>query len=188
MLHFRRLPARLLQSAKQRVETRARLARHGDDRRAGIGRSFQKAGNLAGNELEPVFIDQVRLRERHDARADAERLQHREMLDGLGHYAVVGRDDEQRHVDARRTRNHLPHELLVTGHIHDSHRAPVRQLDAREPELNRDAALLLLREPVGVGSRERFHEGRLAVVDVPRRSQDEVRVNPMHSKLPFCSR
>ena len=46
-------------------------------------------------------------------------------------------------------------------------RAPVAQLERRVAELDRDAAPLLLRQPVGVLAGQRADEPRLAVVDVP---------------------
>ena len=43
----------------------------------------------------------------------------------------------------------------------------------REAQVNRDPPPLFLLEPVGVDSRERAHQGRLAVIDMPRRAYDD---------------
>src|SRR4029453_6491214 len=47
-------------------------------------------------------------------------------------------------------------------------------LEEREPEIDRDAARLLLGQPVGVGPGEGFHQRRLAVIDVARGADDDV--------------
>ena len=62
----------------------------------------------------------------------------------------------------------------MAGHV--DHRQPtaVRELEGRVAEVDRNAARLLLRQPVGVLAGQRPHEPRLAVVDVPRGAEDEV--------------
>ena len=52
-------------------------------------------------------------------------------------------------------------------------RVPSGQIEVREAEVDRDAALLLFLEPVGVLSGERLDEARLAVVDVAGGADDE---------------
>ena len=60
--------------------------------------------------------------------------------------------------------------------------SPERQVG--EAEVDRDAALLLLLEPVGVGAGERAHERALAVVDVAGGPDDErARVPPQSSRV-----
>src|SRR5205085_326149 len=76
-------------------------------------------------------------------------------------------DHEQEEVDARRAGDHRAHEALVTRHVDDRQLLPVGQLERRVAEVDRDAALALLREAVGVLARQRLDERRLAVVDVP---------------------
>src|SRR4029077_8101111 len=63
------------------------------------------------------------------------------------------------------------------GHVDDAGPLPTRCLEEREPEVDRDAALLLLLQPVGLLPREGADERRLAVVDVPRRADDEGHVS-----------
>jgi hypothetical protein len=61
----------------------------------------------------------------------------------------------------------------MTGDIDDTDRRQARELEVREAQLDRDPALLLLLETVGVDPRQGPDEGRLAVVDVPGRPDDE---------------
>ncbi len=96
------------------------------------------------------------------------------MLDRLRHDPLVGRHDEHGQVHAARAGHHLADEALVARHVHHAEHQAGAQRQLREAELDADAARLLLLEPVGVDPGQRLHERRLAVVDVPRRPQDEV--------------
>ena len=100
-------------------------------------------------------------------RVDAEQPQDREVLVRLRPRALGGVDHEQEEVDARRAGDHVAHEALVPRDVDQRQPPPVRKLERRVAEVDRDAALLLLRQPVGVLAGERAHEPRLAVVDVP---------------------
>ncbi len=110
---------------------------------------------------------QIRLGERDDAGLHPEEPQHVEVFRGLRHGSLVGRDAEHGHVDAARRRHHGAQEALVARHVDDPGDADARQVDVRVPGFERDAASFLLGEPVGVDAGERFHQRRLAVVDVP---------------------
>ena len=154
----------------------------------GEGRPRQARAHLVGCEGDPLRVCEVDLGESHDARAHAEEVEHGQVLFGLGHDAIVGRDAQKREVDARRARYHPAHEALVARHVHDAERRAVGQLEAREAQLDGDAARLLLGQTVGVHSGEGAHERRLPVVDVARRAQDEVgfgsSVHPAHAPAP----
>ena len=89
-----------------------------------------------------------------------ERAQHRGVLARLRHHAVVGGDDHQEQVDPRRPGDHRAHEALVARHVDDRQPPPRRQLERRVAELDRDPALLLLRQPVGVDAGEGADERR----------------------------
>ena len=95
------------------------------------------------------------------------------MLSGLGHHRVIGRDDEQRQVEPGRAREHVADEPLVAWHVHQ--RQPMRaEVEGRKPDIDRDPALFLGGEPVGIDAGEHPHQRRLAVVDVARRADDQV--------------
>ena len=91
----------------------------------------------------------------------------------LRHPAVVGCDDEQREIDRPNTGNHVPDEILVPGHVDERSDDVVGEDLMGEAEVDRDPALLLLLEPVGIGSGQGPDERALAVVDVPGGPDDE---------------
>ena len=95
----------------------------------------------------------VGLRDRHHPVLHAELPQHRQVLARLRHHAVVGRDAQQEQVDAGRAGDHRAHEALVARHVDDRQRAPARQVERREAQLDRDPALALLGQAVGVLAR-----------------------------------
>ena len=80
---------------------------------------------------------------------------------------ALGRvDHEQEEVDPGRAGDHVADEALVAGNVDHGQPPPVGQLERRVAEVDRDPALLLLGQPVGVLSGQRPDEPRLAVVDV----------------------
>jgi hypothetical protein len=60
-------------------------------------------------------------------------------------------------------------EAFMAGHV-DEVEANVVLLEARESEVDRDAAFLFLWKPITIGAGERLDESRLAVVDMTRGS------------------
>src|SRR6266508_2564424 len=150
-------------SRAQLVEPGARLRADRDD-----GRTRDELARLLDGELERLLVHRVRLRDRDDAAVDPEQAQDREVLVRLRPRALVRVHDEQEEVDAGCAGDHVAHETLVSGDVDQRQSPPVRQIERRVAQVDRDAALLLLRQPVGVLARERAHEPRLAVVDVPR--------------------
>ncbi len=60
----------------------------------------------------------------------------------------------------------------MTRHVDDPRYASVVQLQMGESQLEGNAAALFLLQPVGVDSGERFDQGCLAVVDMPRSADD----------------
>jgi hypothetical protein len=67
----------------------------------------------------------------------------------------------------------VAHEALVAGHVDERRDQPGRERRVGEAEVDRDPALLLLLQAVGVGTGERADERALPVVDVPGRPDDE---------------
>ena len=89
------------------------------------------------------------------------------MLVRLRPRALARVDHEQEEVDPGRARDHRAHEALVAGHVDEGELRAVGQLERGVAERDRDPALALLRQPVGVLAGERADEPGLAVVDVP---------------------
>ena len=86
---------------------------------------------------------------------------------GLQHWQGV--------VDAHGPGGHGVDEFFVAGHVNDAQHLPIGQRQVGVAQLDGDAALLLLFEPVGVGAGQRAHQGGFAVVDVPGGADDHGR-------------
>ena len=123
---------------------------------------------LGAGELERLLVDGVGLRDRDDAVLDPEQAEDREVLVRLRPSALAGVDHEEEEVDAARARDHGADEALVSGDVDDREARAVGQLERRVAEVDRDPALVLLGQPVGVLARQRLDERRLAVIDVSR--------------------
>ena len=145
----------------QLVEPGAGACAHRDDGRAG-----NELLRLGAGELERLLVDEVGLRERDDAVLDPEQAEDRQVLVRLRPRALGGVDHEQEEVDAGRAGDHRADEPLVPGDVDHRQLRAVRQLERRVAEVDRDAARVLLRQPVGVLAGQRLDERRLAVVDV----------------------
>ena len=78
-------------------------------------------------------------------------------------------------VDTGGAGHHGAHEALVAGHVDDADPPAAGQLELGIAELDRDAALALLAQAVGVGAGQAGDERRLAVVDVTGGAQGERR-------------
>ena len=137
------------------------------------GRSGHELLRLLDCERQCLLVDGVALRDRDDAVLDPEQPQDGEVLVRLRPRALGRVDDEQEEVDPGRAGDHVADEALVPGHVDDGEPPPVRQLERRVAEVDRDAALLLLGQPVGVLARQRPDEPGLAVVDVARGAEDQ---------------
>ena len=151
----------------------ASRGRRGDD----VGRAEERAGDQVAHLQRPQFerrrIDGVALRQRDHAAPDAEQVQDFEVFARLRHDAVVGRDGEQREVEAGRPGDHVADEPLVPRHVHDAERL-VAERQPGEADVDGDAAGALLREAVAIDAGERLDERSLAVVDVPGGAENPV--------------
>ena len=105
-------------------------------------------------------------------RGYAELLEDGEMLLGLRHDALVGRDDQQREVDARRAGHHRPDEVLVARARPRRPRPPAAEIQRGEVEVDRDAPAPLLGQAVHRDAGQRGDQRRLAVVDVSGGADD----------------
>src|SRR3954463_12499298 len=145
----------------QLVETRACARTDRDD-----GSARHELFRLCPGELERLLVDEIRLRQRDDAALDPEQPQDCEMLERLRPCTLGCVDHEQEQVDTAPAGDHRAHEALVARDVDDGQARAVGQLERRVAEIDRDAALALLRQPVGVLPRQRLDERGLAVVDV----------------------
>jgi hypothetical protein len=134
----------------------------------GVGqeRAVHMVGHIKVGELAPLVVEAADLRERHQAAAHAQQLQDAQVLLRLGLPALGGSHDEQAGVDRSHSRQHVLDEPNVAGHVDERQLGPRRQPRRGEAQIDREAALAFLGQPVGVGPGQRLDEGGLAVVDV----------------------
>ena len=164
-------------SARERVEPlAASRPSTGTIARALEEGALRRVADVLLEQRQPVgaeLREEVRLRHRDEAARHAEEAADVEVLAGLRHHALVGGDDEHHEVDAAGARRHRADEPLVAGDVDDAGHGAVGQGEVREPELDGDAAPLLLAQPVGVDAGERLDERGLAVIDVAGGADDD---------------
>ena len=151
--------------------------RAGHDTRIGVGGVLQESADVLFHQVDPIVVDQVDLGQGDHAGLDTQGLQDRDMLDRLGHDAVVGCDDQKGDVDTRRAHDHLADELLVAGNVDDGHLAAIGELKLGPTQFDGDAALLFLFQSVRILAGKRHHERGFAMVDMAGGSQNQVRVD-----------
>ena len=138
------------------------------------GGAGEELAHVGARQLEQLVVDEVGLGQRHDAaraRRAARGWPRARRVCGITPSSAA--IDEQEEVDAGGAGDHGAHEALVAGHVDDAEPAAAGQLQLRVAELDRDAALPLLAQAVGVLAGEERDERRLAVVDVPGGAERE---------------
>jgi hypothetical protein len=104
----------------QRGQSLTGLRRDGQDRRAFEKGSAQEAADVLLDELPPLGLGQVGLGQHDQAAPDAEELADGEMLPRLRHHALVRGDHQHDEVDPTHACQHVLHEPLVPGDVHDA--------------------------------------------------------------------
>ncbi len=99
--------------------------------------------------LEPllVVVDHVHLVDGHDQLLDTERAGQEDVLLGLLHHAVGGRDHEDGRVGLGGARDHVLDEVTVARAVHDRE-VELRRVEPLVGDVDRDPALALLLEVV----------------------------------------
>ena len=140
-------------------------------------RSFQSG--LERQDLDLLFHlpdsrlgHQVHLGDDEQGGAHAQEMDDVQVLLGLRHDAVVRGHREEHQIDAVGAGQHVADEALVAGHVDDARLGAVRQRQVGEPQVDGDAAFLLLLEAVGVLAGKGLDQARLTVVDVAGGSDD----------------
>ena len=176
-----------------------------DDRNVVAGElvARQKLAHLKLDELEQLrIVDHVDLVQVHDQRRDADLARKQDVLAGLRHRAVGGRDDEDRAVHLGGAGDHVLHIVGVTRAV-DVRVVALLGLVLDMRGRDRDAASLLFRRLVdlivgGVGRAARLRQNlgdrsrqrRLAVVDMADRANVAMGLGTRklflgHSRTPF---
>ena len=99
-----------------------------------------------------------------------------EVLARLRHDRLVGGHDQQHGVDPVRPGEHVADEALVAGDVDERQRRAVGQEAVREAQVDRDPALPLLLEAIGIGPGQRLGRARSCRDRCGRRSRRSVNV------------
>jgi hypothetical protein len=108
------------------------------------------SADLGPRELQSVVVREVGLGERDHRAVHAQHVHDLQVFLGLRLPPLVGGHHEQHQAHRADPREHRPDEAFVAGHVHEPQLATRRERAPRVAELDRQAAALLLVEPVGV--------------------------------------
>jgi hypothetical protein len=170
---FRSLPA---ESVDERRHPFAGERGEGKDRGTGETRLREELVELERDELGGLRVDGVDLVEGDDQHRQLEQLRDRQVLAGLCLDPLVGGDDQEQDAHAAQTCQGVVEKALMSGDVDEGelHRfiaaGEARRGKVGEAEIEGDAAALLLRQAIAVDAGHGAHQCRLAVVDVPRRT------------------
>ena len=106
------------------------------------------------------------------------------MFPGLRLDRFVRRDRQQHQIHARGSRQHVADKPFVPRHI-DKAESHAAFFQKSKTQIDGDAPLLFLRKPVRMRPRQRLNKRRLAVIDVPRRADDDALVG-VHVRAGWC--
>jgi hypothetical protein len=168
-----RTPCEREEGLAEPVHPLSRPRGHGNARRVREERPGHQLARLHPDELDGVRVREVRLGDRDEAVGDAEEPTDLEVLARLRHHRLVGRHDEDDGVEPPDAGEHVLDEPFVSGHVHERERELVGG-PVGEPEVDGDAAGLLLLQPIRVGAGEGEHQRALAVIDVTGGADDDV--------------
>src|ERR1700751_6063431 len=104
------------------------------------------------------------------------------MLARLRFDGFVGRDHNQHQVYPRSARQHVFHEALMPGHVHESE-AHAALFEERESQINCDSAALLFFQPVRMSASPRLDERRFSMIDGPGGADDDALHGITHSGI-----
>ena len=171
---LRRLLHQKAQVLSQLVDALAGIGRAGHNGLALQEGALDLLRHVLLHHLQPLRVHHVGLGDDHQAVLDAQQGQNAQVLHGLGHEALVRRYHQHGKVDAAGTGQHVFDELLMAGHVHDARPGAVGEVQMGKAQLDGDAPLLLLHQPVGVDARQSLHQQRFAVVHMARSSDDHI--------------
>ena len=91
--------------------------------------------------------------------------------------SFIGGDDQQHEVDPTHAREHVAHETLVTGDVDKAQANSAAigggEFEVGKADINGDAAPFFFFEAVGIDAGQRFHQRRLAVIDMSGGADDD---------------
>ena len=114
---------------------------------------------------------EIRLRENHRAAIDAEQVENRQMLERLRHNPVIDADCQKRKIDPACAGEHRVDEALVARNVDKADRPPRSRRHVGKAQVNRDAAGLLILQPVASDTRQGFDQSSSCRDRYDRRGQ-----------------
>ncbi|MPM96950.1 hypothetical protein SDC9_144120 [bioreactor metagenome] len=96
------------------------------------------------------------------------------MFAGLRHDALIGVDDQEDHVDALGSRQHVLDKALMAGYIDDAYPPAGRQVEIGKAEVDGHAALDFLFGGIRGDAGQRLDQGRFAVINVSGGANDDI--------------
>ena len=163
------------------VNSLAGRRRGSHDRRVFQERPPDQFANLVLDQADPGRLGQVGLGQDDQPSGEPKKPKDFQMLARLGHHRVIGRHDQHCQVEPRCARQHVADESFMPRHI-DQGQAAALQSQRREPDVDRDPALFFRGQPIGVNTRQGADQGRLAMVNMPRRSQNQITLAACHCR------
>ena len=134
------------------------VAGDGADRDRGRHAQAAAAQLRAGLGQRRAGVGQVGPGDHQQAAADAQGVQHGQVLGRLGHPALVRGDHEQHGRDRAHPGQHVRHEALVARHVHERDPLARGQLEPGEAQVDGEAAALLLAPAVRIHPGERAQQ------------------------------
>ena len=160
-------------AARKRLDPVAVDGRHREDRRPGEGRAAEQPPDLGDDLFGPPGAGDIGLGHDRDPVPDLERIEQRQVLDGLGARSVVGRHDQHRGIDLARPDEHVADQPVVPGDVDEVELGAVGQGEVGVADVDGHPAPALLGQPVGVDPGQGPQQRRLAVVDVAGGPDDD---------------
>src|SRR5262249_36317197 len=114
------------------------------------------------------------LRQRDQARPDAQQAANIEMLASLRLDRFTRRDHQHHDVDSARARQHILDEALVPRYVHEPDTDIGRKVEMRESDVDGNAAALLPGKAIRVDTGESLYQSSFPVIDGPRGAYDDV--------------
>ena len=96
------------------------------------------------------------------------------MLHRLGHEALVGGYHQHGKVNASRAGQHVFDKFFVARHVYDACLGAIVKIQVGKTQLDGNAPLLFLHQPVGVDAGEGFDQQGLAVVHMTGGADDHM--------------
>ncbi len=151
--------------------TRAR--RHDDDWGIVEKRARHQLLDLEPDDVEHAGVGEIGLRDDDETGGHVKQAADLEVLARLRHHRLVSGDMEHDEVHATDAGQHVADEAFVTRDVDEGEDGFLFG-GVGKAEVDRDAALFLLAQPIGIGAGQRQDQRALAVIDVTCSADDDV--------------